>query len=239
MFDSFNIFSKSLDQIDFKSVRLINTINPHSYCLAKQDSEFEKSLIESDILLPDGVGIKLAENFLHNKKIKKIAGFSLFTFLLKKINEENGSVFFLGSSNNTLNKIKDKLYLEYPNIRVSYFSPPFKSEFTEKESNEMCQKVNLFKPDVLFVGMTAPKQEKWAFKNMNELKVNTICCIGAVFDFYAGNIKRSSPFWIKLGLEWLPRFLKEPKRLFKRNFVSTPKFILEVLSFKLFGKGIL
>ena len=239
MFDGLNIFSKSLDDIDFKSVRLINTINPHSYCLAKQDSEFEKSLIECDILLPDGIGIQLAENFLHKKKIKKIAGFSLFIFLLNKINKENGSVFFLGSSNNTLNKIKDKLNLEYPNIRVSYFSPPFKSEFTEKESNEMCRKVNLFNPDVLFVGMTAPKQEKWVNKNKDALNVKTVCCIGAVFDFYSGNIKRSSPFWINLGLEWLPRFIKEPKKLFYRNFVSTPKFILEVLSFKLFGKGVL
>jgi N-acetylglucosaminyldiphosphoundecaprenol N-acetyl-beta-D-mannosaminyltransferase len=69
--------------------------------------------------------------------------------------------------------------------------------------------------------------------------VRNICCIGAVFDFYAGSIKRSSPFWIKLGLEWFPRFLNEPKRLFKRNFVSTPKFILEVISLKFFGKGIL
>ena len=87
--------------------------------------------------------------------------------------------------------------------------------------------------------MTAPKQEKWVNKYKDYLKTNNICCIGAVFDFYSGRIKRSSTFWIKIGLEWLPRFLKEPKRLFKRNFVSTPKFILEVLSFKLFGKGIL
>jgi len=103
----------------------------------------------------------------------------------------------------------------------------------------MCNAVNMFKPDVLFVGMTAPKQEKWVHQFKDRLQARNICAIGAVFDFYAGNVERSSEFWIKLGLEWLPRFLKEPKRLFKRNFISTPKFILEVLSFKLFGKGIL
>jgi N-acetylglucosaminyldiphosphoundecaprenol N-acetyl-beta-D-mannosaminyltransferase len=87
--------------------------------------------------------------------------------------------------------------------------------------------------------MTAPKQEKWIHKFKDELKVRNICCIGAVFDFYAGNIKRSSDFWISLGLEWLPRLLREHQKIFYRNFVSTPKFILEVLSFKFFGKGIL
>ena len=129
--------------------------------------------------------------------------------------------------------------MEYPNVKISCYSPPFRTNFSEYESLEICDKVNSFKPDVLFVGMTAPKQEKWVHNYKDHLKAKNICCIGAVFDFYAGNINRSSPFWIKLGLEWLPRFLKEPKRLFKRNFVSTPKFILEVLSFKLFGKGIL
>jgi N-acetylglucosaminyldiphosphoundecaprenol N-acetyl-beta-D-mannosaminyltransferase len=98
----------------------------------------------------------------------------------------------------------------------------------------MYDKVNEQKTDVLFVGMTAPKQEKWVNEYKNLLDAKTICSIGAVFDFYAGNIKRSSPFWISLGLEWLPRFLKEPRRLFYRNFVSTPNFILEVFWLKFF-----
>ena len=93
----------------------------------------------------------------------------------------------------------------------------------------MVMAINNFKPDILFVGMTAPKQEKWVFVNKENIDANTIVSVGAVFDFYAGTVRRSSPFWIKLGLEWLPRFLREPKRLAKRNLVSTPKFILQVL----------
>ena len=103
----------------------------------------------------------------------------------------------------------------------------------------MCEEVNAVKPDVLFVGMTAPKQEKWVLNNKENINATTIVSIGAVFDFYAGTIQRSSPFWINLGLEWLPRLVREPRRLFYRNFVSTPKFIFEILSFKIFGKGIL
>ena len=100
----------------------------------------------------------------------------------------------------------------------------------------MCDEVSLFNPDVLFVGMTAPKQEKWVHLYKNKLNANIICSVGAVFDFYAGNVKRSSGIWINLGLEWLPRLIKEPRRLFYRNFVSTPKFILYVLSIKIFGQ---
>ena len=236
---SFNVFNKPLCKIDFSKYKIINTINPHSYCESKKDVKFAKALKESDILLPDGIGIVWAENFLNKNKIKKIAGYDLFLHLASKIDGENGSVFLLGASNDTLEKVKVRFSKQYPNVKLSYYSPPYKSEFSENESLEMCQKVNSFKPDVLFVAMTAPKQEKWVFQYKDYLKVNNICCVGAVFDFYAGNIRRSSLFWIDLGLEWFPRFLKEPKRLFKRNFVSTPKFILEVLSFKLFGRGVL
>ena len=113
-----------------------------------------------------------------------------------------------------------------------------KTEFSETDCSNMCNMINVVKPNVLFVGMTAPKQEKWVHMNEHRIKANIICSIGAVFDFYSGNVKRPSQFWIACGLEWLPRFLKEPKRLAQRNLISTPKFILEVLCFKIFKTGL-
>ena len=233
---NYNITKQSLNQIDFGSNRIINTINPHSYCIAKKDVQFKQALLSSDILLPDGIGIVWAEKFLNDDSIKKIAGYDLFLFLMNKLNNENGSVFFLGASENTLEKIKFKSSQEYPKITFGYYSPPYKLAFSEKDSEIMCDEVNVFNPDILFVGMTAPKQEKWVHLYKNKLNANIICSIGAVFDFYAGNVKRSSDIWISLGLEWLPRLIKEPRRLFYRNFVSTPKFILDVLSIKIFGQ---
>ena len=120
-------------------------------------------------------------------------------------------------------------------IRKSSVSS-FKSKFSASENTEIIEIVNSFQPDYLFIGMTAPKQEKWVYENKHKLNAKVISSIGAVFDFYSGNIKRSHPFWIKYGLEWFPRFLKEPRRLFKRNLVSTPKFILQVLYLKVFNK---
>jgi len=87
--------------------------------------------------------------------------------------------------------------------------------------------------------MTAPKQEKWVHKYKSNINADVICGVGAVFDFYSGKVMRSKRFWNNLGLEWLIRFLQEPRRLFFRNFVSSPKFILELISVKFFNKKLL
>ncbi len=211
------VFKGTLDAISMGQKTTINTINQYSYCMAQEDQEFNQVLLNSDMLLPDGVGIVVAAKMLHKKKIKKIAGADLHSFLLNKLNEDKGSCFYMGSAPETLEKIEKRIAEEYPGIKVGSYSPPFKKEFTQKDNSEIINTVNDFNPDVLFVGMTAPKQEKWGFKHKESLNVNgPICAIGAVFDFYAGTISRPSKTWQNLGLEWLGRLLKEPKRMWKR-----------------------
>lgn len=229
----------SIDSLSTKQKIVVNTINPHSYCISKKDPLFEEALKASDILLPDGIGIVWAAKVLKGEKIQKIAGYDLFLHLMQQLDTTKGSCFFLGASEGTLAKIKERAKRDFPNVEVHTYSPPYKAEFSPSDSREMIAKVNDIKPDALFVGMTAPKQEKWVYQNKEALEAKAICSIGAVFDFYAGNVQRASKFWIDAGLEWLPRFLKEPRRLAERNLVSTPKFILEVLWWKVFGKGIL
>jgi N-acetylglucosaminyldiphosphoundecaprenol N-acetyl-beta-D-mannosaminyltransferase len=232
----YNITSE-FPQLPFKDRTIINTINPHSYQLSKQDSVFARALHESDVLLPDGIGIVWAAKILNGRRIKKIAGYDIFMYLLNHLNSNKGSCFFLGASDRTLVLIKEKLAKEFPNVIVNSYSPPYKTEFSKEDSDKMLCQVNKCNPEVLFVGMTAPKQEKWVSQYKDQLSPQIICSIGAVFDFYAGTIKRPGAFWIKLGMEWLPRFLKEPIRLAERNLISTPKFIFDVLSQKLVGRG--
>jgi len=132
----------------------------------------------------------------------------------------------LGSSENVLDLIKSRLNRDFPNIVVcGTYSPPFSDKFSEAENRAMVKAVNDASSDFLWVGMTAPKQEKWILANREALQVPFAAAIGAVFDFYAGTKQRSSDFWIKLGLEWLPRFFKEPKRLWERKLKSTPIFL--------------
>ena len=227
-----HVFSDDLNTINLNRKTIINTINPHSYCVSKSDSFFQKALLKSDILLPDGSGIVLAAKFLRKKSIKKIAGADIHKHLLEDANKQSKKVFYLGAAPKTLLLIKERINKEYANIKMSSYSPPYKPKFSEADSKKMISEVNNFSPDVLFVGMTAPKQEKWVTLNKENLDATITVSIGAVFDFYAGTVERSSPFWINIGLEWLPRLLKEPKRLWRRNFVSTPLFLWYLLKAK-------
>ncbi|WP_304199889.1 WecB/TagA/CpsF family glycosyltransferase [Flavobacterium alvei] len=210
------IFNGTLNQIGFSGKTLINTINQYSFCIAEKDLAFKTALQGSDVLLPDGMAVVAAIRLLDNKKIKKIAGADIHLHLLKELNQKGGSCFYLGSSENTLLKIKERVAIEFPNIRVGTYSPPYRSEFPHDKKSKKVEAVNAFQPDVLFVGMTAPKQEKWAYSHKEYLDVKIICSIGAVFDFYAGTVERPSSFWIDLKLEWFIRLLKEPKRMWKR-----------------------
>lgn len=228
----YEVFTLELDSVDLKTKKVINTINPHSYITAKNDKLFTEALKDSDILIPDGSGIVLAAKQIHGKSIRKIAGSDLHIFLLKKTNEEKGKVFYMGASKNTLDMIEKKLKKEYPNINVASYSPPFKDTFTLEENQEIVNRVNDFNPDVLFVGMTAPKQEKWLHQHKEHLNFRVASSIGAVFDFYAETVERPSQFWLDLHLEWLPRLLKEPKRLWRRNFISTPLFLIDIFLYK-------
>lgn len=212
---------------------VVNTINPHSFCVAHKDLHFQDALKNSDVLLPDGIGIVWAAKFLHRKKIKKVSGYDLHLHYLNLLNESgSGKVFYLGSTGETLNKIKQRVLNEFPNLQVEKFSPPYRENFSMNENREMISRINAFEPDLLFVGMTAPKQEKWVYEHKSELNVKVIGSIGAVFDFYGGTIPRAPDWLIKLGLEWFHRSIKN-YRLLKRNLISNPKFIWLILNEKL------
>lgn len=211
----YNVFSDSLEKISLKNsgAKTLNTISPNSFGISTKDSDFKQSLEESDYLVLDGVYFALASILLKWKNIKKNQGPYVFNFFIKKINKNKGKVFFLGSSQSTLDKIKTKLKIEYPNVSADFMSPPFKSKFSEEDNMLMIKKINEFKPDIVFVGMTCPKQEKWANKNKNKLQTKLICSIGAVFDWYAGNQKDIHPLWWRLRLGWLKRTIDRPEIL--------------------------
>lgn len=226
---NYNVFSGELETLRPSDQQIINTINPHSYVVAKNDDVFRQALMDSDVLLPDGVGIVLANRLLNRTNIKKIAGSDIHIHLLAELNKKRGKCFYLGASDSTLQKINERLKREFPSVRAAFYSPPFKEVFSETDNEKMIRAINDFNPDILFVGMTAPKQEKWVHLNKPKINAKIICSIGAVFDFFSGTKKRPGKFWIAMGLEFLPRFLKEPKRLWQRNFVSTPLFIIDVM----------
>lgn len=208
--------------------------NPHSLIEARSDSLFAAALNKADILLPDGAGILLAAKALNLSIPERVAGTEFFLTLTKLCNQqEHIKIFFLGSTDEVLCKLVVQINQEFPQVDVcGTYSPVFTDEFSDDDNQSMIDAINNVQPHILWVGMTAPKQEKWIYQNKDQLNVNFIGAIGAVFDFYSGSKKRAPEWVCRLGLEWLPRFLREPGRLWGRNFVSAPLFLIAVFKQK-------
>ncbi|WP_286834103.1 MULTISPECIES: WecB/TagA/CpsF family glycosyltransferase [unclassified Proteiniphilum] len=231
MLQTFELYNGALHEIN-SSKQLITTLNAHSFNTLKSDPEFLKALQASDKLLPDGISMVWAMRLLKGVRIKKIAGADLFKYEMQRVYQQRGKCFFLGSSDETLNLIKERAKREFPGLHVYGYSPPFKPFFDEEDTLAMISAVNEVEPDVLFVGMTAPKQEKWSFEHFHRLKAGHICCIGAVFDFYAGTVRRAPGWMISVGLEWFYRLIREPRRMWRRYLIGNILFVLAILKEK-------
>jgi N-acetylglucosaminyldiphosphoundecaprenol N-acetyl-beta-D-mannosaminyltransferase len=225
------LFSQDLQTLPIHKL-LINTLNAYCFKIAQKDEAYAEALNSSDILLPDGISVVFAIKLLAGTKLKKIAGEDLFYYEMNRLNATGGSCFFLGSSESTLKRIIDRSKSEFPKVKVQKYSPPFKPEFSPEDNTKMVESINTFKPDVLFIGMTAPKQEKWAYLHFDILEAGHICCIGAVFDFYARNIKRAPRLMIVSGMEWLYRLLMEPRRMWRRYLIGNSEFVWLVIKEK-------
>ena len=204
--------------------------NPHSLEVARREPSFERAIFEADFVVPDGVGIVLASRLLGGRIRQRITGMDLFRAINARLDAAGGyRCFFLGSTPQNLESIRRLMAREYPGIEVAgCHSPPFRRSFTERESREMVDAVNAARPDVLWVGLTAPKQETWIRAHRGELNVKFIGPVGAVFDYFTGTVPRAAPWFLDHGLEWLPRLARQPGRLWRRNLVSNPVFLLRV-----------
>ena len=210
---------------------LINTINAHSYNTARKDSLFAEALMNGDVLIPDGVSIVKACKWIKAKSQPKerIAGWDLFSFEMEKLEKKGGTVMFMGSSQKVLDLIVKRAAEVYPYLKVVTYSPPYKPEFSDEDNKAIIDAINAANPDLLWIGMTAPKQEKWTYSHWKELDIHChVGTIGAVFDFFAGTVKRAPMWWQRHGLEWLYRLLKEPKRMWRRYIIGNALFLWNI-----------
>ena len=224
---------------------LINTINAHSYNTAQGDGVFAEALAKGDFLIPDGASIVKACKWLKAKSqpVERIAGWDLFSFEMERLerkgenrNEggEKPRVMFMGSSEKVLSLIREKAAQVYPNLEVVTYSPPYKPEFSDEDNAKIVDAINKANPDLLWIGMTAPKQEKWAYQHWNELNIHChVGTVGAVFDFFAGTAQRAPRWWQGHSLEWLYRLCTEPRRMWRRYVLGNPLFVWNILKEKL------
>jgi len=143
------------------------------------------------------------------------------------------TVMFMGSSQKVLDLIVKRAAEVYPHLKVVTYSPPYKPEFSDEDNKAIIDAINAADPDLLWIGMTAPKQEKWTYSHWNELNIHChVGTIGAVFDFFAGTVERAPIWWQRHGLEWLYRLLKEPKRMWRRYIIGNTLFLWNMLKEK-------
>jgi N-acetylglucosaminyldiphosphoundecaprenol N-acetyl-beta-D-mannosaminyltransferase len=215
--------------------------NPHSLAVAERDGTFRQALLNTDNLVADGVGlVKIARLFGHRLE-PRITGTEYFDAVMAELNAaaprlgRRGRVFFFGSSQRVLDLIKEKVAGTYPDIELcGVLSPPF-GAWSEALDQQMIDQINAAHPDVLWVGMTAPKQEKWVYSSRDRLNAPVIGSIGAVFDFFAGTYPRAPRWACRLGLEWVVRLAREPRRMWRRTFISLPRFVAVVFRHYLVG----
>jgi len=194
------------------------------------------------LCLADGVPLLWASRWLGFPIPGRVTGLDLLPAFAELASKREYSFFFMGAKEGVADLLADTLRAKYPNLKIAgTYSPPFSNSFSEKENNKIIRLINTAKPDILWVSLTAPKQDIWIYQNYEKLDVSIALGVGGAFDVTAGIVRRA-PLWMQhAGLEWFYRFLKEPFRLFRRYFIEAPLFIpliiAQVIKEKLFSQS--
>lgn len=198
--------------------------NVHTTVKSSEDDEYRAIQNGSIITIPDGGPLSIIGRRRGATQISRTTGPDYMGEIFKISTEKGYRHYFYGSTPETLEKLINNVTTNYPGINiVGSCSPPFR-ELSEEEDNEIIAGISETNPDFIWVGLGAPKQEKWMAAHQGRVK-GLMVGVGAGFDYFAGNISRAPEFMQKHSLEWLYRLIQDPKRLFKRYLVTNSKFI--------------
>ncbi|MVX64179.1 WecB/TagA/CpsF family glycosyltransferase [Clostridium chromiireducens] len=199
----------------------------------EEDEEFKKVYRNADLILTDGMPLIWISKMKSTPIKEKVSGSDLFPKVCELAAKKSYKMFLLGAADGVAAKASDKLKEKFNGLDiVGTYSPSYGFEKKEDEIEKIINIINKVKPDILAVGLGAPKQEKFIYGYKGKLNVPVSLAIGASIDFEAGNIERAPRFMQKFGLEWFYRLCKEPKRMFKRYLIDDLKIFRIVLKYK-------
>lgn len=213
---------------DARKSRTVCLCNVHSAVTATVDDALANALANSDMVLPDGAPIAWALRRKGNKNQPRIAGPDLMQALCNKLQKSGSQIFLFGASAETLDKLATNLNTLYPALKIAGKSSPKYGHWTHNEEESYVSEINNSGAGIIFVGLGCPKQEIWMINNREKIK-GVMLGVGAAFDFHADTVKRAPKIYQRLGLEWLHRLLSEPKRLWKRYFITNSRFIYLIM----------
>ncbi|MFA5974889.1 MAG: WecB/TagA/CpsF family glycosyltransferase [Elusimicrobiota bacterium] len=211
--------------------------NAYTVALCRKDEALRNLLEQSDLVLADGMSIVWGAHWIGLSLPERIAGPDLMTGLCKHASQKGYSIFLMGSSRENLDMLQKVLLSRWPRLRiVGLYNPSMCDQFDEDENRRILEMIRQARPDILFVGMSAPKQEKWIAQNLNRLHAPVCMGVGAAFDFLSGRIPRAPERLQRIGLEWLYRLSCEPRRLWRRyilgNIVFLSLLLNEIIRYK-------
>ncbi len=209
---------------------IVVTPNVDHIVKLQNDAEFMRIYRDASLVLADGMPLLWASRILGNPIVEKISGSDIFWNICELASQKQYGLFLLGGRPGAASGAAQTLQGKYPGIRITgTYCPPFGFEYDPAENSKIIAMIRAAKPDILFVGLGAPKQEKWIYNHRKELNVPVSMGIGVTFEFACGMVKRA-PLWMqRSGLEWMWRLLMEPGRLWKRYLVEDMKFFILVL----------
>jgi len=220
-------FDSQLKQIfsltEEKPSSYVCVCNVHMIVEAQKDNEFNELLNNADIVTPDGMPVVNSIKYIYNIQQERVAGMDMLPDLIKKSSIHKKKIFFYGSTREVLDRINLRINIDFPNLEIEFYSPPFR-ELNKNEKKEIVDIINNFNPDFVFVALGCPKQEKWMAAHKGVIN-SCMIGFGGAFPVYAGIQKRAPKWMCDNSLEWLYRLILEPKRLFRRYFVSNSLFI--------------
>lgn len=212
--------------IQKKNCSYVVTPNVDHIVRLEKDVELQKVYKNASLILTDGKPLIWISKWYKTPIKEKISGSDLLPKVCELAANKNYTMYLLGAAEGVADTAAKNLMKKYPGLNVvGTYSPPFGFEKNEQEMNKIKTQIQEVHPDILIVGLGCPKQEKFMYYHCKELGVPISFGLGASIDFEAGNIKRAPKWMSNHGLEWLYRFSKEPKRLFKRYFVDDLKII--------------
>jgi N-acetylglucosaminyldiphosphoundecaprenol N-acetyl-beta-D-mannosaminyltransferase len=200
-------------------------VNVHLVESARRSVGVRTALRDASLNLPDGAPVAWLAARIAGSRVERVTGSDLFAALCATGRRRH---FFLGSTPETLRRLVEAVERDFPEARIcGVASPPF-GPLSERESAELAERVNGARPDIVWVGLGAPRQELWMRENRRRLRAPALIGVGAVFDFASGT-KRRAPRWLRdAGLEWAYRLGTEPRRLWRRYLVTNTSFLVHV-----------
>lgn len=221
MSDTIKYIGGHLDDLRGKYICVSNV---HTTVMSYENEEYRKIQNGAAMALPDGAPLSSYSRRKGYKQAQRVTGPDLMLELFAISKEKGYRHYFYGATEETLQSMKEVLERDYPGIQIAgMYAPPFRA-LTPQEDAQIVAKINEARPDFIWIGLGAPKQEEWMYQHMGQLQ-GVLIGVGAGFDYLAGYIKRAPRWMQRMSLEWLYRLLQDPKRLWRRYFTSNVKFI--------------